>query len=210
MHSREHIEYNEMLERAGLPAQKMDKFVWNLLGNLKKVLPKRLQLAGTVALEHYTAVLGDMILRHPEKLEGSNEQFIRMWRWHALEETEHKAVAYDVWNETSQQPVVDYANRAIAMFLATAILWPSLAMVHARLVFADEGCKKNRLRGYVDLAKFLVLDNGPFRRLIPETMEFFRTDFHPWDQDNSELLAEIDTIIKLVKKEERAQVAKAA
>jgi uncharacterized protein len=210
MHSREHIEYNEMLERAGLPAQKMDKFVWNLLGNLKKVLPKRLQLAGTVALEHYTAVLGDMILRHPEKLEGSNEQFIRMWRWHALEETEHKAVAYDVWNETSQQPVVDYANRAIAMFLATAILWPSLAMVHARLVFADEGCKKNRLRGYVDLAKFLVLDNGPFRRLIPETLEFFRTDFHPWDQDNSELLAEIDTIIKLVKKEERAQVAKAA
>jgi predicted metal-dependent hydrolase len=210
MHSREHIEYNEMLENAGLPAHKMDKFVWDLLANLKKALPQRLQLAGTIALEHYTAVLGDMILRHPEKLEGSDPQFVRMWRWHALEETEHKAVAYDVWNATSKQPAVDYANRVIAMFLATAILWPSLAMVHARLVMADEGCKKNRLRGYIDLAKFLVIDNGPFRRLIPETLQFFKPGFHPWDQDNSELLAEIETIIKLVKKEERRAVAKAA
>lgn len=209
MHSREHIEYNAMLDRAGLPASELDQFTWKLLAEISKRLPDRILLGGTIALEHYTAVLGDMILKHPEKLKDSVPEYVTMWRWHALEETEHKAVAYDVWEATSTDAKADYVNRAIAMAIATAILWPVLGYFHLRMVMADKALKGKRLRGYATLFKYLFLNDGPFRRLIPETLKFFRTDFHPWDEDNSAALAEIDAILARVA-EQGKPVAQAA
>jgi predicted metal-dependent hydrolase len=210
MHSREHIEYNAMLDRAGLPASKLDQVTWDLLAALSKRLPDRLLLGGTIALEHYTAVLGDMILKHPEKLKDSVPEYVTMWRWHALEETEHKAVAYDVWEATSKDKNADYVTRVTAMAIATAILWPVLGYFHLRMVLADKALKGKRISGYATLVKFLFFNNGPFRRLIPETLEFFKRDFHPWDQDNVELLAEIDTILAKVAEQSKTATPVAA
>lgn len=198
MHTREHMDYNEMLERAGLPANELDQFTWKLLARVSKLLPNRLLLGGTIALEHYTAVLGDMILRHPEQLKGSLPEYVTMWRWHALEETEHKAVAYDVWEATSRSEREDYINRATAMVIATAILWPVLSYYHVRLVMADPKLKGKRISGYKSLAKFLLGKGSPFRQLVPETLKFFRPGFHPWDDDNQELLAEMQVILDRV------------
>ena len=52
MHTREHIEYNDLLQASGLPAHKLDKRLWTILGWFKKVLPHSMQLAITIALEH--------------------------------------------------------------------------------------------------------------------------------------------------------------
>jgi len=209
MHTREHMDYNEMLERAGLPANELDQFTWKLLARVSKILPSRLLLGGTIALEHYTAILGDMILRHPEKLANAMPEYITMWRWHALEETEHKAVAYDVWEATSRDKRLDYINRATAMVIATAILWPVLGYYHARLVMADPKLKGKRISGYKSLAKFLFGKDSPFPKLLPETLKFFRRDFHPWDDDNEELLAEMDVILKRVAEQAKAAAAAA-
>src|SRR3546814_1673082 len=54
-----------------------------------------MQLAGTCALEHFTATLAHAILSDPAHLAGAETEAQRMWRWHAIEEIEHKAVAYD-------------------------------------------------------------------------------------------------------------------
>jgi len=207
MHTREHMDYNEMLERAGLPANELDQFTWKLLDRVSKVLPKRMLLGGTIALEHYTAVLGDMILRHPDKLANAMPEYVTMWRWHALEETEHKAVAYDVWEATSRSKDEDYFNRVTAMVIATAILWPVLGYFHLRLVMADPKLKGKRISGYKSLAKFLFGKNSPFPSIVPETLKFFRRDFHPWDDDNEELLAEMDVILKRVAEQSRQAVA---
>ena len=63
-----------------------------------KLSPSR-QLAGTCGAEHYTAVLANAILSHPEWLEGATPVMAKLWRWHAIEETEHKSVAFDVYRE---------------------------------------------------------------------------------------------------------------
>ncbi|WP_163614760.1 metal-dependent hydrolase, partial [Klebsiella pneumoniae] len=59
----------------------------------QKLHPSR-QLAATAALEHLTAIMADCLLSNPRWLEGADPTMARLWRWHALEETEHKAVAY--------------------------------------------------------------------------------------------------------------------
>src|SRR3546814_3917381 len=56
-----------------------------------------MQLAATCALEHFTATLANAILADPAHLAGADAEAQRMWRWHAIEEIEHKAVAYDTW-----------------------------------------------------------------------------------------------------------------
>lgn len=98
MHTREHIEYNDLLQSSGLPAHKLDKRLWTILGWFKKALPHSMQLAITIALEHYTAILANQLLSgHEHRIDGSVEGYQQMWMWHAMEETEHKAVSYDVW-----------------------------------------------------------------------------------------------------------------
>ena len=58
---------------------------------VKKHSSKVTPLLMTIALEHFTALMGDTLLRHPEQMGGSQADYERMWRWHALEEVEHKA-----------------------------------------------------------------------------------------------------------------------
>ena len=51
----------------------------------------------TAAYEHFTAVLATGMLTHPEWLAGTSAELALLWRWHAVEESEHKAVAFDLY-----------------------------------------------------------------------------------------------------------------
>ena len=62
-------------------------------------LHPKVQLAITCAFEHFTALLGGYILRHPEVLSTLDEDAMKLWVWHAIEEIEHRAVAFDVYQE---------------------------------------------------------------------------------------------------------------
>jgi predicted metal-dependent hydrolase len=97
VHSREHEEYNEVMARAGYPVARTDAAVAALLALVERLLPKRACLAATVALEHLTASMGEVLLANVHLLGGAEEHYAALWRWHALEEVEHKAVAFDVY-----------------------------------------------------------------------------------------------------------------
>jgi uncharacterized protein len=58
-------------------------------------------LAMTAAYEHYTSVMSSMMLRHESLTQGMSPVMRSLWRWHAMEETEHKAVAFDVYQAVS-------------------------------------------------------------------------------------------------------------
>jgi predicted metal-dependent hydrolase len=54
-------------------------------------------IALTASLEHLTAILARQLLMHPERFtETMHPEMRALWRWHALEEAEHKSVAFDV------------------------------------------------------------------------------------------------------------------
>lgn len=205
LHSREHEEYNEMMDRSGVPALKLDKMLWNLLGGLQKVLGKKMALAGTIALEHYTAIMANSVLSDKNVLgEQSDESFKQAWTWHAYEETEHKAVAYDVWNTVMPDTVYNRFIRRFGMALATAIFWPVIMYFHARLVMADPNTKGKHIQGYKAVARILFGEVGIFRKAAGEFLDYFKADFHPWEHDNSDYLKQIDAFVEQVNKAMRS------
>ncbi|ROO30216.1 metal-dependent hydrolase [Salinisphaera orenii] len=195
MHSREHIEYNQLMDAAGLPASELDAQVWAHTEYVKKHSSKVTPLLMTIALEHFTALMGDTLLRHPEQMAGSQEDYERMWRWHALEEVEHKAVAFDVYEKCVGRGPKAYAMRSAIMLTTTATFWPHVMMFYRRLAAADPACREAGWRGHLHLANFMLGKPGYLRRLLPEYLAYFRYSFHPWQQNNADLLAEIDELV---------------
>ena len=93
---------------------------------VKKTLPKGGALLVTCALEHFTAILAHALLEDPSELEGADPAYQRMWMWHALEECEHKAVAYDVFRATMDGPFLELRRMAI-MAVTTAVFFGFIA-----------------------------------------------------------------------------------
>lgn len=195
MHSREHVEYNELLQANHLPARKLDQQNWVVTGWMKRVLPHWMQLAHTVAVEHYTAMLAGLMLDDPSRLEGSEEGYRQMWLWHALEETEHKAVAFDVWNAVIKPGPLRYMKRVGVFLLATVTFWPVVFLLHTQLIRSDRYAD-HRVRGMWRVIKFLYGPrHGVFPRIAGEWLSFFRPGFHPWDHDNRHHLSRVDGIV---------------
>lgn len=196
LHSREHIEYNEALEEAGLPMARYEQQVKVLLDNLKKTAPKSMQLAATCALEHLTAIMAKTLLEHEEVLEGAEERFKSIWQWHAMEETEHKGVCFDVYEEVVGTDAKAYALRVSAFIVANAIFWSLVVPYH--IGFMRTRKKASHIKGWFKLNSVLWGRIGAFRAVIPEWLDYFRPGFHPWDDDNREVLEMADLLVKRV------------
>jgi uncharacterized protein len=182
VHSREHERYNETLGRHGYPIKAMEKRVERLLERVTKGTPELEHLGVTCALEHFTALMGSMILNDPRLLEGAHPAMAALWRWHAAEENEHKNVAFDVYKAAGG----GYLRRAYTMVGATAIFWFKVFEQQARMMHSagiltsgDE---------WKMLYRFLFVEPGGMRPLIPLYLEYFRLNFHPSQIDDAGML----------------------
>lgn len=193
MHGREHETYNRLLQASGMPARRLERLVVAALGAAQKLTPKSFQLATTLALEHHTAIIADLLLSRPELLADSDPAFRRLWQWHALEETEHKAVAYDVWDQAVGSGRVMHAMRSLCMVSTTLAFWTLVAGFTVTMMETDPATRR-RPRGYAELARFLLGKGGMFRQSLPDWLDYHRRSFHPWQHDNRHLLDQIDAI----------------
>ena len=78
-------------------------------------------LLSTIALEHFTAMMAETHARHQDLFDKAHPEVEKLWRWHAMEETEHKAVAYDVFMVATKDWSARrrYFTRCRAMFFVT-------------------------------------------------------------------------------------------
>lgn len=192
MHSLEHLAMNQHVRDQGMPVKEMEKHLTVVLDIAKK-LPKRHQMAITCALEHMTAMMADMLLERDDIREGMHETMRPLWAWHAIEETEHKAVAYDVF----QQVGGTYAERTFYLAFSTVALGIMGSYFTGRMMLND--AKRFSIADTASGLWRLWGKNGTFSSLIPAWFGYFKPGYHPWDQDNSELIArfkaEIETYI---------------
>ncbi|WP_111497085.1 metal-dependent hydrolase [Marinobacter bohaiensis] len=189
MHSLEHIAMNQHVRDQDMPVEDMERHLKVLLTGFGKRLPKRHQLAITCALEHMTAMMADMLLERDDVREDMHETMRPLWVWHAIEETEHKAVTYDVF----QQVGGTYLERAFYQILSTALLGVMTTYFTARMMWNDK-----RNISLTDVGKGLWRMwgvGGVFSSLAPTWLEYFKPGFHPWQHDNSELIAEFKSEI---------------
>ena len=95
-HSKEHALLNDFLSDRGVPVNRLEKMIEAWVPRIKS-LPKKDQMAITGAAEHLTALFGDLVLNNPEIIDKVDPNIRPLWVWHAIEEIEHKAVTYDLF-----------------------------------------------------------------------------------------------------------------
>jgi len=183
IHRREHRKYNDMLAAQGLPAEAMERRVERIIALVTARTPQRWHLGVTAALEHFTSLMGRQILERPELLEGAHETMAALWRWHAVEETEHKSVAYDVYLAAGGT----YPERVFLMLGAALIFWAKVIEQQARLMHADGDLFS--LKEHARLHRYLWLTPGALPPMWREWLRWFHPRFHPDDLDAAELLA---------------------
>jgi predicted metal-dependent hydrolase len=182
VHTREHIRYNEALAAQGYPVAAMDARVQSLLAFVSRILPSRWQLGVTCALEHYTALMADWLLATRHVLDGAHPDIAALWRWHAAEENEHKAVAFDVFRAIGGM----YWERALIMVVATVVFWGKVFEHQVRLMAVDRTLWSPG--EWLALVRFLFVSPGGMLKLAGPLLAYFRPSFHPWDHDNRALL----------------------
>ena len=194
MHGREHQEYNDALFANSPSAAKMERFVAALLKGLQDYTPHSMQLSATIALEHYTAIMAHGLLNDPRLLANADERFQKIWNWHALEETEHKAVAFDVYKTVmGKRNPLRYTERAVGLILATVILWPIVGVTYLNILREQEVLTDGK--GWRQFFRFTFGEIGFFRRLIGQYFDYFKPGFHPWDHDNKHFLEQIEALV---------------
>lgn len=183
LHTQGHQVLNDFINAKQLPAAELEGQLKVLLDNVGKIHP-RLNLAATICLEHFTALMGEQLLAEVDHHEAVAEDIRPLWMWHALEETEHKAVAWDVYEQTGG----GYVMRTATMALTTTILGAVMAYSTARLMHADG--KLLNVRDNVKGMRALFGRRGRMTRLLPKYLDFFRPGFHPNDHDTNALVTE--------------------
>lgn len=182
-HSREHLEYSNRLRDLGYDISTIERRAQARIRFTQKKFSPQRQLAATAALEHITAILADGLLQNPAALAGAHPAMARLWRWHALEETEHKAVAFDVYNQVCGSRKL--LRRAMLMGTLFFFLDSTRGMLH---MLKRDGLLWN-WRLWRDGLQWTWGKQGIFRPLIGAYLDFFKAGFHPWQHNNLDLLA---------------------
>lgn len=194
MHGREHDEYNSAFFAKVPVAPRFEALVQRILEGLSEKAPKAFCLSGTIALEHFTALLADGVLGDERVSAGADPSYAALWRWHALEECEHKAVAYDVWESVMGKGVQAYALRSLGLAVATVVFWGLVTPTFLE-VLRSQG-RLTDIKGWRKFYRYTFGDIGMLRRRLLPYLDYFKPDFHPWDHDNSEYLKQMDSFLE--------------
>lgn len=183
-HRREHEHYNQTLcSLRGYDYEYLENRLAKNIARGKKLMSPLEQLAATAALEHITAIMAESSLADDSPMAQSTDPMMReLWDWHAVEEMEHKAVAFDVYRAIGgSEKLRRRALRQATFFLVVDIL---AGVVH--MLRRDR--KLWKLSQWVDGWKFLFFRDGILRRIWPAYKDYFREGFHPWQRDTRPLL----------------------
>jgi uncharacterized protein len=175
LHARAHADFNAWIRGLGFDTEPLERGVKEGLARARRLRSPIEQLAMTCALEHFTAIMAELLLDNDELRERMDPEARRLWVWHAIEETEHKAVAFDTYLAVGGT----YRMRVISMAVTTVFFIVTASMHQVRLMRQDPEAKGAAFRGLFELWG----RPGYFRPLVPAYLDYFRPGFHPWQRE---------------------------
>lgn len=197
MHTQEHVNFNASAQKFGHDIETLEKFTDTAIQTAIKAFVKivkpfgmtkeMVDLTATTALEHFTATIASQLLvnKHIQEL-MTDETMSTMWYWHAIEENEHKAVAFDVYEGVFGKGVKAYALRTSSLVFAMTLIFLIQSSFVLRLLKQD-----NKL----NLAELSVIykyayspSKGIISGMAKEMLAYFKPGFHPNDLDTVGLL----------------------
>ena len=185
VHGREHRVFNDRLAELGYPTKKYEWITKRGLAFRERLLPAKSNLAATAALEHFTATLAELVLTN-EEIRGlfGNEAVRDLYMWHALEESEHKAVAFDVYKAVggTERMRVWTMNFFRFVFIIAMTAGTIVSLLSDRATYR----RGNVRRSWRRLHRSPILQ----KELWQQLRDYNRPDFHPDDRDTTALVEE--------------------
>ena len=197
MHTQEHIGFNASAQNYGHDVAKLEKETDTVIKSFRKVLgiagkpfgvtQEMIDLIGTTALEHFTATIASELLRNKHIQELMTDETMKtMWLWHAVEENEHKAVAYDVFEGVFGKGVKAYFARTGGLVASMSLIFLTQSYFVLNLLKND---KNASLSAFKDIYTYgYSPSKGVITGMGKEMLAYFKPKFHPNDLDTVELL----------------------
>jgi uncharacterized protein len=182
-HGREHRALNDRLAQLGYPTKTFERLTRRGLALRERVAPPISNLAATAALEHVTATFAQLLLSSDDaRALFGHDEIRNLFLWHALEEAEHKAVAFDVYKAMGGGERL----RVWTMkFLRVAFIAGTAFQVAVSLARDASAYRPGALR-----ASWRRFRRSPIMQehLWQQLRDYDRPDFHPDDHDTTELV----------------------
>jgi uncharacterized protein len=190
LHSREHQRFNLWLSQHGVDALSIMRDIDAQIARRRATRGPVDDLAVVAALEHFTALLSDAWLADAELQERMPPTLRALWTWHAVEEIEHKSVAFDVYTAVGG----DYRRRVRWMARITLGFVLGISVLQLRLL-----AQRGELRPSWSIASGLYRFWGPrglMVRLVPQYLRYYLPSFHPSQHDQSSLYTHFEGLLR--------------
>lgn len=177
-HGMIHNQFNDRLKAQGIDVDKLEAFQRkNMTEFVRRLHSKEYTLAMTAASEHMTAIMAHSFFERREVLESADPRMRAMYAWHAMEEVEHKAVAFDVMQKVAK---VGYLRRVLAM-LNVSIAFPIHTFLIVRYMLKVDGFSAWQRAGlFAKGLWWLYKPGGLFSSVLGHYAEYYKPGFHPW------------------------------
>lgn len=176
-HTRVHIDFNKRVARQGVDVDAIEARQKKILAWYRRTVPRKYTLAQTAAAEHMTALMAHFVLENSELLEEADPRIRAIYLWHAIEEIEHKAVAYDVMQKVAK---TGYFVRTLAM-LNLSLAFPfHVLMIMRHMIRVDGFSRRERRRIWLKGLWWLYGPRGLYARMMPHYLSYYLPFYHPW------------------------------
>ncbi|RTL25505.1 MAG: metal-dependent hydrolase [Burkholderiales bacterium] len=177
-HGMVHTQYNKRLRAQGINVDKLEGILRHLFVNIaQKYAPKAQSLAETAATEHMTAIMAHCLFTNKKVMGPADKRVRAMYAWHAIEEVEHKSVAFDVMQKVAK---VGYARRAMALLSVTLGFNLYALGVAAYMLKADGFSLWQRVKMMSKGVLWLYAPGGLYMPIMGHYLAYFKPGFHPW------------------------------
>lgn len=182
LHTREHDKMNRVMPEHGLPSKEIEVAFSRLHQLFKTHASLELNASMASAFEHLTAVFTDALMDAPELIEPLDAEVRALLCWHVVEETEHKAVMFDILEEHLGTGSRAYAMRVAGLLATVAVLVPNYFLTMARLLQHDG--ELTNVRSMARCIRDFYVNPGVIRKALLSTIGYLSPSFHPWHLDN--------------------------
>ena len=185
-HSREHLGLNRRIVEAGYEIKALENRPAQRIALLRAKGPIA-GLVGTMALEHITAIFAYEVLANPHHMHGADPEIAQLWRWHCLEEIEHKSVAFDAWLSVTG----DWSRWRRWWTRSMVMVFITRRFLYDRLCGMLELLRQDGLSGpriLIAVFWFSLARPGMVRHIFQGWASYFKPGFHPWDHDDRHLI----------------------
>ena len=181
-HAGAHEKYFDRMRQHGFDVDGLLKSYEHLAFDIiEKASPPILRLSVTVALEHFTAIMAEKAFTD-RVLDNADPAMRDLLYWHASEEIEHKAVAFDVLKAVDPR----YSVRVAGMLLGSTLLggfwfWATLRLLREDKDFPSKSSA-------ADVGQIAAERIDFIRKVfVGGIWDYLRPSFHPNDKDTSKL-----------------------